>query len=77
MKTFADNYEPNLIFQSIYTMDQVSIHFERITYNIMDILSDIGGVYQVFLSMFGFIFYSISKQAYTLKLIEKLFFVKT
>ena len=58
-------------------MDQKSDHIFRVTYNMFDVLSDIGGVYQVFLALFGILFYQISKQSYTLKLIEKLFFVKT
>ena len=39
-------------------------------------LGDIGGVYQVFLSVFGVLFYKTSRLSFTLKLIRSLFFVK-
>ena len=43
----------------------------------MDILSDIGGVYQLFISIFGFLLFKFSKHSFTLNVLEKLFYVKT
>ena len=59
------------------TIDDVGIIHSRQTYGIFDLFGDIGGVLGVLIFIFGVIMHPISKYNYELKLLEKLYVVKT
>ena len=44
---FPNKDEKNVLFRSVLTFDQNSKSYERISYNLMDVIGDIGGVYEV------------------------------
>jgi hypothetical protein len=67
--------DKDVVFKNVYTFDQDNLNFNRISYNLMDVLGDIGGVYQLLVQMFGFFLFRISNHAFKLLAIKNLFFV--
>ena len=51
--------------------------YKRISYDFILLLGDLGGVFSLFISLFGFVVLPISKFAFNLKAIQKLFLVRT
>ena len=59
-----------------YHLNQIAEHHRRKTYDIMNLVSDIGGVYEFFIMIIGILMFTISEHSFTLATIKKLFFVK-
>jgi hypothetical protein len=57
-------------------IDGRSTLYERQVYNILDLLSDLGGVLEIMLILFAFAFAPISEYGYYLKLAKNLFFAR-
>ena len=51
--------------------------YKRISYDFILLLGDLGGVFSLFITLFGFVILPISKFAFNLKAIQKLFLVRT
>lgn len=68
---------PNLLLQLTLTLDDIGVMHTRQGYGIMDLCGDLGGVLEVIVFVFGVLMYQVSKYSYELKLLEKLYVVKT
>ena len=68
---------PRSVFENIFVFDQIGINNKRVSYNIIDFIGDISGVYDLMIMTFGVFINSISYHSFTLKAIKKLFLVKT
>ena len=77
VKAFPDIKNPTNVFENIFVFDQNGINNKRVSYNIIDFIGDISGVYDLMIMTFGFFINSISYHSFTLKAIKKLFLVKT
>lgn len=76
-KLFPNSNNPGALFEAEFVLDQEATNHIRIAYSLMDVLGDIAGLFELFVTIFGIIFLSISKHSMTLNTIKKLFMVKT
>lgn len=73
---------PNVYTNGKIYASNIYLHGEQFTlsrevYNCFGLLGDLGGVTEVIMIVFGFIFYPISEHSYILTASQKLFFAKT
>ena len=76
-KLYPNILSPGAIYESEFVLDQEAMNHIRIAYSFMDVLGDIAGLFELFVTIFGIAFLSISKHSMTLHTIKKLFMVKT
>ena len=58
-------------------LDKVRINHTRESYDITDLIGDLGGVLEVLISFIGLFLFPISEHSYGLKVLEKLFLART
>lgn len=61
----------------VLLLDQTGIAHSRRKYGLFDLLGDLGGVTEVIMIFFGFIFYPISEHSFVIKAAKKLFYART
>lgn len=69
--------EPNLLMQTNLYLTHYEIKNLRIIYGLSDLLSDLGGVMNVILAVFGVVFRPMSKHMYYTNAIKRLFLART
>lgn len=72
-----DKSDNKLLFRSCVSMHNEQLKYTRAIYNLFDLLGDLGGVTEVIMIVFGFIFYSVSEHSFYLTASQKLFYAKT
>ena len=77
MRSFPDIKNPNSVYENIYVFDQNGINNRRVSYNLIDFIGDISGVYDLMIMTLGIFVNSIAYHSFTLKAIKKMFLVKT
>ena len=70
-------YTKNAIFQNEFYLSTTGIQYSRQVYGILDLIGDIGGIYQLIISAFGIVLFSIAEQSFVLNGISKLFLINT
>ena len=58
-------------------LDPKGVAHSRKVYALFDILGDLGGVIEVIMIVFGFIFFPISEHSYIIRASKKLFYART
>ena len=76
-KSYAPKMNKGLLFQNIYVFDQHSWQYKRVSYNVLDLIGDIGGVFELFVTICGILFNSIAEHSFVLSAMKKIFLVKT
>ena len=76
-KSYAPKGNKGLLFQNIYIFDQHSVQYKRVSYNVLDLIGDIGGVFELFVSLCGILFNSIAEHSFVLSAMKKIFLIKT
>lgn len=69
--------DKNLLAQSIIVLTSESRQYERKIYSSIDLLGDLGGVIEIIMISFGFIFFPISQHSYNLEATKRLFLANT
>ena len=67
--TKVQEFDPLLIYSSDFWLSETSMKFNRRVYGWFDLLGDMGGVTDVLVMIFAFIFLPISEHMFTLKAI--------
>ena len=67
----------NSYFQSILFRDNQRIYHARATYDILDLLGNLGGIVEIMSVIFGVFLMPISYHSYVVKAINRLFFVNS
>ena len=67
----------NLVFNSVILLDQTGKIHTRKKYAFFDLLGDLGGVLEVILLAFGFVFNSIAYHSFLVQASKKLFYART
>jgi hypothetical protein len=60
-----------------FDLDPIEILHSREVYHIMDLIGDIGGVLEVFITIFGILLFPVSEHSFVMKALEKLFLART
>ena len=76
MVKLVKQMEPQNIFQSLYWLQTQSVDHTRKVYNILDLLSDLGGVLEIISLLFGFLILPISEFSFILKAAKRLYMVR-
>ena len=66
-----------MIYQQLFYLDQGTLIHTRQIYGVMDLLGDIGGVLQIFVTVFSFVIQPIAEHSFQVSASESLFKVKT
>ena len=66
----------NAVFENILTLDNNAIAHVRNVYSFMELLGDIAGIWELVKSIFGILFFNISKISFYLSAMKNLFLVK-
>ena len=69
--------DPGTIFINEYAFKNTIGNFQRASYDILDLIGDLGGVLEMMIMFFGLIFFSVSYHSFNLSAFKKLFLVKT
>ena len=75
MRSYPDIKNPDSVYENIYVFDQNGINNRRVSYNVIDFIGDISGVYDLMIMTLGLFVSSISYHSFTLKAIKKMFLV--
>ena len=51
--------------------------YTREVYNIWDLIGDIAGIYELIVSFFGIVLYSVAKHRFVLSAISNMYFINT
>ena len=65
------------LYQTVLVLDQEHINHKRTTYNLVELLSDLGGVTEVFVMIVGFFLVPIAEHSFIVKAIRRVFKAKT
>ena len=65
--------KPNLLYQSKLSLNSVKTINSRIVYGVLDLFSDIGGIFEFTFIFFGWIFFPLSKIQFYKAASEKLY----
>lgn len=76
-KMYPNSNSPGAFFETEFVLDQYGIKHVRIAYNLMDVLGDLAGVFDLAVHLVGFFILSISQHSMTISTIKKLFLVRT
>ena len=68
---------PNTIFETILVLDQNGKQHNRQVYNIMDLLGDIAGIYELITLSIAILINKIAKESFVIVALKKFFFVKS
>ena len=68
--------EPGLYFKSSIWMECLNFSHFRHSFDLIDVFSDIGGILEMFVLIFGFLVYPISKYSFYIESIQKSFLVE-
>ena len=68
---------PSCVFSASYNLSPEYEIGEFDVYTFFDLIGDIGGVIDILIALFGWMFFQLSEFSYTLKFLEKLFLAKT
>ena len=58
-------------------LNEEGVNYTREVYHILDVLSDLGGIIEVIMIIFGFILFPISEHSFYLKAARMLFFARS
>lgn len=73
----AQSINPNLLFKSELYMDPLSVQINRTVYDLSMLMSDLGGVVNVLLAVFGIVLYPLSQHLYYLKSAQRMYLART
>ena len=65
------------LYQSVIRLDQENINHKRTTYNLLDLLSDLGGVTEVFMMVIGFFLVPIAEHSFMINAVKGTYLAKT
>ena len=68
---------PDVLYASIYTLQEEAWYHERKIYGFFDLLGDLGGVTEIIMLVFGLFLYPISEHSFILEAANKLYFART
>ena len=77
MLSYPPKRDKGLVFQNVYLFGQHTRQYQRVSYNLLGLIGDIGGVFELFVSVSGILFYSIAEHSFILSAMKKQFLVKT
>ena len=66
-----------MFFISEISLDKYTISYERSVYGILDLIGELGGVYELFFISLGWFLNPWSNVTFYLKAVEKLYYVRT
>lgn len=69
--------EPGVFLREVFWIYGEAVKHKRTIYSILDLLSDLGGVLEVFLGFFGVFLYPLSEFSFYLKIAKRLYFART
>ena len=72
-----DRYGAYSVFELYFELSTKVKESSRSYYNMLNLIGDLGGVLEIFIFLFGIIFFKISAFSLQLKLFEKLFIAYT
>lgn len=55
---------PNLIYILSVFLSERGVRNKRIVYNFLDVIGDMGGVLEIIMIVFGFVFYPIAEHSF-------------
>jgi hypothetical protein len=67
----------NLFFMMTLRLGNKEVLHTREVYNLMDLVGDLGGVFEVVISIIGIFMFPISNHSFVFKALEKLFLART
>lgn len=76
-RMLPDFKNPGALFEAEFILNQHAVKHVRIIYNIMDVLGDMAGIFELATSIVGFFLLSVSQHSMTINTIKKLFLVRT
>jgi hypothetical protein len=65
------------LYQSVLSLDQEQLIHKRTTYNLLDLMSDLGGVMELFLLIVGYFIAPVSEHSFIMKAIRMVYMAKT
>jgi hypothetical protein len=65
-----------MLYYEMYTLDTIQLIHSREIYSTLDFISDIGGVFDLFLLLLNVIFLRVSDFSYRLEVINKLYKIR-
>jgi len=79
---FYHNYivkeaKPNLIYILSVFLSEKGVHHKRIVYNFLDVMGDIGGVFEITMIVFGVVFIPIAEHSFIMTAARQMFFART
>ena len=76
-RPYNKNKFPGELFRCSLFLQKESILHKREIFNFLDLIGDLGGVIEVMVLIFGFIFFPISQQSFIHKLTKLMFKART
>ena len=77
LKGGSDPQKENLLYQQEFYIHGIEKTYSRKIYSILDLLGDLGGIYEVFVTCIGIFIFPYSEFSYNMKVFEKIFLVRT
>ena len=75
--SFPNKQNPNIIFENEFVLSEFGMNHERIAYNLIDVLSDIAGMFELIKAVLGVVIYKVSEHSFLLKTLNRLFLIST
>lgn len=72
-----EDQNPNHLYSNMFYLDETGISHKREVYNFIEALSDIGGIIEIMLILFGLIFLPISRHSFYLHAARFMFFARS
>jgi hypothetical protein len=60
-----------------FDLEESEVLHSREVYHIMDLIGDLGGVFEVIITIFGIFVFPMSQHSFVMKALEKLFLART
>ena len=77
-KAFDTSFQnKDIIYKTSMMLSEIAVSHSRQIYDIIDLLGDLGGVMEVLLFVFGFIFFPFSEHNYIIRALQKLYMART
>lgn len=68
---------PNRLYTQIIYLNQEGVHYVREVYDMLGVLGDLGGIFEVTMIVFGFFLFPVSQHSFILKAAGLLYYART